>query len=348
LQEIVTTLNKKANKTNTIAGTGLLTLDVIIDANKNRLFSKKTGGSTGNVLSIMSIFGWESYPVAYIGDDIPGNMIIRDLVKNDVKTNYIFKDSSIQTPIIIENLITNGNIDHEFKFTCLKCKNKLPRNRLIPKSIFTEILNKMKNSDIFYIDRLSVNGLELARDQKKKGAIIFFEPHIVSKLRLFKEILKITDILKYSKESIENIPFERSPRLEIQTLGDRGTNFCLNEDPYTKPDFETIPSFKITNSLDSTGSGDWVSSGLLYTIFNNNNSWENITKKDIVEAITFGQALAGINCHYIGAREMMYDLTVHDIISKASELITNGSLDYTAPEMKYQTLSESIICNKCR
>lgn len=329
-------------------GTGLLSLDVIIDKQKFEIIAKTAGGSNGNVLSILSFLGWDSYPISYIGTDSASDLIIEDLKMWGVNTKYIIRHPNVKTPIIIENVLDSSNgKDHEFKFKCPICNSRLPRNRVLSTAIFYSIRENLPKSNVFFIDRLSVSGVEMAKLQKKQNAIIIFEPHKISKQRLFKEMLKITDILKYSSESIEKIPFERRSILEIQTLGDTGVNFTYNQGTYVEPYFKTLKAFDIGEAVDSTGAGDWLSAGLIHKIVSSKQKVPFLNEKGIIDAINYGQSLAALNCMFIGSRGMMYHLEFDKIFEysfaiqkrKDFKLITNNNI-----KKKYAVKN---ICTSC-
>ena len=56
----------------TIVGTGLVALDVVIDDESPQVQRLFAGGTCGNVLTILSFLGWNSFPVARIAKDSAG------------------------------------------------------------------------------------------------------------------------------------------------------------------------------------------------------------------------------------------------------------------------------------
>jgi fructokinase len=75
-------------------GSGLVALDVIYEKAKNNP-KFLAGGSCGNVLTILSYFGWNSYPVARLGNDQEGNRIMEDMKRWNVKTDFVELDSKM-------------------------------------------------------------------------------------------------------------------------------------------------------------------------------------------------------------------------------------------------------------
>ena len=295
-------------------GSGLITLDIIINDTNNKYLTICVGGSCGNVLSILSYFKWSSYPVAYMGKDIASNFIIRDLSYWKVNTNLMYFDDNISTPIIIEKVYNNNDITHKFEFKCPYCGSDLPRNRFIPKRYLPEIIKKMPSSDIFYFDRISKTIIEIAEIQKKYGALVFFEPYKITKERLFKKCLKIAHIVKYSGEQIKQIPYDIKIPLEIKTLGELGLKYKINTDENKEDEWIKLKAYNHNDIIDSAGAGDWCTAGIIHAIGQNGSEGLlNASEAQIKNAIKFGQYLASINCKYLGARGMMYNIKTSDI-----------------------------------
>jgi hypothetical protein len=56
-------------KTPKVLGTGLIALDVVINTEFDRVPFFWAGGTCGNVMTILSSLGWDSYPVARLNGD---------------------------------------------------------------------------------------------------------------------------------------------------------------------------------------------------------------------------------------------------------------------------------------
>src|SRR5574337_794923 len=137
----------------TCMGSGLVALDVIYEKPKNNP-KFRAGCSCGNVLTILSYFGWNSYPISRLGNDQEGNRIIEDMKRWNVKTDFVELDSKIDSPRIIER-ISEGKIPkHRFY---LKCEhgNWLPQRKPFLLKSLEVIQNKFPQSNVFYFDRAS-------------------------------------------------------------------------------------------------------------------------------------------------------------------------------------------------
>lgn len=78
---------KKENPKSICVGTGLVALDMITEESKDANFECLAGGSCGNVLTVLSYLGWESYPIAYLRDDTAAENLLIDLEKWWVNTS---------------------------------------------------------------------------------------------------------------------------------------------------------------------------------------------------------------------------------------------------------------------
>jgi len=94
-------------------GSGLVALDVVISNNSNNPTQFLAGGSCGNVLTILSFLGWQSYPVARLSNDNAAELLIEDLQKWNVSDNLITITEKGSTPIIIHRILKwdSQNID---------------------------------------------------------------------------------------------------------------------------------------------------------------------------------------------------------------------------------------------
>lgn len=310
-------------------GTGLVALDIILNGSLSTTPKYQTGGSCGNVLTILSFLGWESYPIARLAKDVNSTKLINDLKNWKVKTKLLTKTSDGNTPVIIHRIIRNkkGQPIHRFEFREPDTGNWLPRYKPVLNSSVDKIKSKQPIPKVFYFDRINRGSIELAKYNRENGALIFFEPSSIGNINLFKECLRVTDIIKFSHERIRNytelFPVQQTV-LEIQTVGKDGLKYRYNMHQNSRKWIKLSP-YKITNLIDSGGAGDWCSAGIIYKIGEKGrNSFLKKNEKKIEESLQFGQILGAINCFFDGARGAMYNLNKEQII-KASKSFSNKS-----------------------
>ena len=82
-----------------VVGTGLIALDVVIEAGAKRDPWLWTGGTCGNVLAIMSYLGWQAFPVARLNGDAAARCVEDDLVRWGVRLEHAKTEPGSRTPI---------------------------------------------------------------------------------------------------------------------------------------------------------------------------------------------------------------------------------------------------------
>ena len=221
-------------------GAGCLTLDSLLigkdRVNANRRYA---GGSCGNVLAILAHLDWNSYPVARLGTDRCTQLLIEDLKSFRVNTSFVAKEDAGVTPVIILRLAQDktGAYRSRFEWRNPRSGDWLPRYR--------PCRNPSRHASVriyltqrFYFDRAEPSSLMLASAMREKGAVVFFEPSSSRDDILFTNCLAVSDIVKYSAERIGTPPRNpngTSPRLEIQTLGERGLRYRVKVGSSTTP-----------------------------------------------------------------------------------------------------------------
>ncbi len=324
----------------TCVGMGLIALDVIYDKSAKRP-KFLAGGSCGNVLTILSYLGWKSYPVARLGNDHEGSRILEDMFKWGVNTRFVERDSDINSPRIIERIIPGKKSRHKFYIKCDHGK-WLPRRRLVlPKSL-DDIIEDIPLTNVFYFDRASPSALILAHTLKLKGALIVFEPSKFLHNNVFLDCLKVAHVVKHcsdqakeTKESGVEIP------LEIQTEGKLGLRFKL-----MNGDWKYMEAFSVPNLVDAAGSGDWLTAGIISELVQKG-TWR-FSERKLKYALDYGQALASINCNFVGARGTMYNLSRRTLTSLVNKILIEKELsDFkNIPSMK--TKLTSPLTSKCK
>jgi fructokinase len=325
-------------------GSGLIALDVIYD-NKKTKPNFLAGGSCGNVLTILSYLDWQSYPIARLGNDPEGKRIIEDMIKWGVKIKFVEHESGIHSPRIIEKIFPGKNPNHRFYFKC-EHGNWLPQRKpYLLKSVET-IQNKLPVPNVFYFDRSTPSALELAKNFKKQNAIIFFEPPKFLYDDNFIKCLQISDIVKHCYDQSEDT--EKSGikiPLEIQTKGEDGLQYRAQF--LKQNNWKQMDAFPVENLVDAAGSGDWLSAGLIHVLLQNKSEFAP-TEKKLEFALRFGQSLASLNCHFVGARGIMYNLSKSKLFSLVDDILKNKtsvSLNSSLKNPKITSLAKK--CKVC-
>lgn len=322
-----------ATRTPKVLGTGLLALDVVISADANRPIQSFAGGTCGNVLSILAYLGWDAYPIARLNRDAAATRLASDLARWGVHLDYVHTGKTASTPIIIqENRLTPAGVPkHKFTWACPRCGHWLPSFRPITRDVIDDVLPATENTAVFFLDRLSRAAITLAKSAAEHGALVVFEPSGRSDPKLFDEAIQIAHIVKYADQRLSDaggtMSEDSATLLEIQTLGSQGLRFRhkRNAVPSEWIALDAVPTSDI---VDTCGSGDWCTAGLLAKLATNGR--QAFTSHDldtITAALNYGQTLAAWNCAFEGARGGMY-VDVRDDVSTLdryrTEQVTHG------------------------
>lgn len=277
-----------------VAGTGFTVLDRLY-ANGD-LEEEALGGSCGNVLVSLAMLHRFVAPVLALGDDNTGNRLVDEFSDAGANIRYITRRANFRSPVLAQKLDKASGL-HDFSFVCPETYEDLPRYQPIDESDFMFALPVLTNCSIFYADRISNNILKAMRAAQSAGAVIFFEPSNLDHSDLFDEALRLTSILKYSEERLGERLANRLPEcVRIVTHGAAGLEIC---DPTEAISCEAINAPIV---LDTCGSGDMVSVGLIDWMLTKEFGANNLKASDLLEGIGAGQHLAAENCAYPGAR----------------------------------------------
>jgi len=336
-------------------GSGLIALDIIIDGWDSESPLLSAGGSCGNVMTILAYLGWQAFPIARIGNDLAANVLTDDLSKFGVHIDFLRREKSWHTPIVIETIPAGTSISrtHFFSFTCPHCGAPLPRHRAILKSSVQHVISQLPQPSIFYFDRISRAAIEIAKTYSARGAMIIFEPSNMRSGKLFQECIQVAHVVKYSHERIDNITGSlgtKCPLLQIETLGSYGLRFRLNSEINHSSDWEYLETYKVGDLKDEAGSGDWCTAGVIHVLGQEGiKSLAEARKEDVLRALSFGQALAALNCRFEGARGGMYSLSFTQLESAIEDIMT-GRIPYTTAQRKIPEVVERLlqsICGNC-
>lgn len=277
-----------------VAGTGFTVLDrVYADGD---LADEALGGSCGNILVSLAMLRRHVAPVLALGDDDAGERLVHEFAQAGATIRYIARRSDLRSPVLTQELDTVSG-QHEFSFVCPETQKDLPRFQPISKAELASARLMLTHCSVFYADRLSANILEAMRTASSAGAIIFFEPSDIEDGKLFEEALRLATILKYSEDRLGKRLADRlTDCVRIVTHGAAGLEV---RDADVAIWCEAIDAPEV---LDTCGSGDMVSVGVIDWMLTNSFGTACLRVADLLEGIVAGQRLAAENCAYAGAR----------------------------------------------
>lgn len=277
-----------------VAGTGFTVLDRVYA--DGHLSHESLGGSCGNVLVSLAMLNRQVAPVLALGDDDEGERLVCEFFEAGAVTRYIQRRRDTRSPILAQELNTVSG-SHDFTFTCPETRRDLPRFRPIGDDELHEALPILNHCAVFYTDRLSESILEAMRTAWSAGAIIFFEPSDIQDDQMFNDAMQMVSILKYSIDRLgEGLPRPPGHCIRVVTHGAMGLAVGDSEGQ------RWFDAIKAPVVLDTCGSGDMVSVGIIDSMISSGLCRHNLRANALIDGIVAGQRLAAENCAHAGAR----------------------------------------------
>lgn len=331
-------------------GTGLIALDLVMSANPNLPMQAWAGGTCGNVLLILAYLGWESYPIARMNGDPASERVRADMSRWGVRLDFTGCVPTSHTPIIIQEIRRgrDGLPTHRFSWTCPQCGQWLPSFKPITRQAVDAVGEGLNGAKVFFMDRLSRAALTLAARAADAGAIVMFEPSGKSDPKLFAEALQLAHIVKYADQRLSEaggaMANDSATILEIQTMGIEGLRYRHR---LAEPcDWTHLPAVSAPQFLDSCGSGDWCSAGLLSKIAGGGlTGLKSASNENLISALRYGQALAAWSCAFEGARGGMYAVE-RDGFDDLIRRLLDGRLKGPIPGLQAM-VEEVVSCPAC-
>lgn len=348
--------NSSVRAESVAVGTGLVVLDLVTYESRQIPAQAYAGGTCGNVLSILAILGWSSWPAARVGDDRAADIIVEDLESRGAHIELIIREPKISSAVILEKIRPGGipSRTHTFSLRCPVCGSYFPPYRPLKKDTAEMVTQMLKKTDVFFFDRVSRSALALAEFYRTSGSLIVFEPSSISSRGLYEKALGYAHVVKYSRDRMgdlaDTVDKCKVP-LEIETLGPEGLRYRSNLPGGENRRWTHVPAFRVSGLVDEAGSGDWCTAGLIDGAGGAGaNSFLALSERDLRHSLDWGQALAAINCSFPGALGASRCLSREMLLSMAKKMMA-GNTERTTETPK--TLSSKIgtmqeICRICK
>lgn len=279
-----------------VAGTGFTVLDRVYQ--DDVMAFEALGGSCGNVLVSLAMLDRAVVPVIALGDDAVGQSLIGEFERAGADTRYISRSEERASPVLAQKLDTGSGV-HSFSFTCPETEEELPKYASIDDDQVRVAAGIFEACLVFYADRVSAPIVDAMERASRAGAIVYFEPSSIDDQDLFERAVICSHILKYSSDRLatrlEAAPLKESAILVV-THGVDGLELRQGEQS------KWSAAILAPKVMDTCGSGDMVSVGIIDWIVGRGRSTQSLAMDDLLEGVVAGQRLAAANCAYAGAR----------------------------------------------
>jgi sugar/nucleoside kinase (ribokinase family) len=340
-------------------GAGLLALDVVLDGTAKEERPVSTGGSCGNVLSILA---WLNLPVmafGRVGSDPAGRFIVSDLRQLGIGASGIQIDDQQTTPIIIEHLVPNIGAPptRRFSFVCDSCGRWFPRFRSFTRAHAASAAVQAPTPKIFYFDRASPGHLVLAEQARQMGALIFFEPSAKHTQSLLKRAVQVAHLVKASSvfaaraqlwDAILSMKLA-GERIFIETRNSGGLRYSVHDFQRRAVKWLKQRAIPVAQVRDETGAGDWMTAAMIIDLFNRDTIQSIFEDADnLGSIIRRAQAVAAVSCGFVGARGAMHAFSPDEFLRVARQgLRSKGIQSQHSGDWNGPTAPVSVLCGCC-
>lgn len=261
-------------------------------------FKMGPGGKGGNQAVAAARLGADVVMVTKLGNDSFGEMALENFKNEKIKTDYISIDDENTTGAALIAVDETG--ENMIVVALGACGNISP-------SEIQKASNEISNSDIVLL-QLETNleaVIETIKLAEKYSVPVILNPAPYQEFpkELLKKVTYITpneteasqltgievNSIETAKEAAKYL-FNKGVKNVIITLGKKG---CLLYNDQFKG--ELIDAFKV-NAIDTTGAGDAFNGGVAYALSN---------KEDLMTAIIYGNATAGLSVQKVGTAPAM-------------------------------------------
>lgn len=307
-----------------VIGSGLIALDVLLSPGSAAGY-RAVGGSAGNVLAILAYLGWTSFPVATLGQDAAAVFIEREFRELGAATDFLVGDVSKGTPVVYQ-WNDESQASPKYSFRCPMCGRKRGFNAAGDQDLVDSVIANVQGRAVYFFDRATKSTAALAEHFRSNRGIVIFEPSEADGTDEFSRCVRASHVLKYSNDRIHSLTSEdlSSAFVEVQTLGREGLRYRT---PRLSDDWIKLTAIETPHVADTSGAGDWCTAGALYWFLRNGqkDAGSRVSAQEVGTALRFGQALATLNCMYVGARGISRMWSATSLLRAAEKMTAPSS-----------------------
>ncbi len=274
---------------------------------------QEVGGSVANVTCNLAHLGWDTYPMARLGQSSVAHQIICDLWRYGVDTRLITtsEDGGTYIKVSLHTFDADGVPENKFGqlvYHSRRCDvdgNYTQNARLVPvrKLDVASMLSQLDFTPlVLFYDSGTAGCKETAKVLKNKGSVLFFEPTDRYDPYL-SQCIGMCDIFKFSCKNITDLRglnVDWSQKLVIQTLGADGARFNLRNSGWV-----SVSPVANDYVIDTEGAGDITTAvflnrlALLGTL-----RVDDMTADMVYQALSEAMKYGSYSTSFLGAKGM--------------------------------------------
>ena len=294
-------------------GSGIYNLDTVVvreypgGPDKKRFTEKvvaeEVGGTCGNVMCLLSNFGFEAYPQANLDDSFEGKKIAEDLERYGCDMRFVTNTPDGGTTLL--RVTHKRNPDGSPKISVRAGSpggSRFPRRKFLrardQAPAFVDALTSEFIPDFYFFDSPAAGHRYVARELRTMGTTVYFEPSSIS-TKADLECVSLSDIVKFSEEDVPDSSFADAfnDKLFVQTLGKDGLRFKLRDG-----EWKTLPGIPNDNVIDTEGAGDCTTAAIIYGIVRTGKPFEVLNEEDVESILMEAQRFASEKVSYLGSK----------------------------------------------
>lgn len=294
-------------------GSGIYNLDTVVvreypDGPDGKRFTEKVvaeevGGTCGNVMCLLSSFGFEAYPQANLDDSLEGKKIAEDLERYGCDMRFVTNTPEGGTTML--RVTHKRNPDGTPKISVRAGSpggSRFPNRKFLrardQAPAFVEALTSEFIPDFYFFDSPAAGHRYVARELHTMGTTVYFEPSGIS-TKADLECVSLSDIIKFSDENVPDTSFADAfnDKLFVQTCGKDGLRFKLRDG-----EWKALPGIPNDNVVDTEGAGDMTTAAIICGIVRTGKPFEVLNEDDVESILMDAQRFASEKVSYLGSK----------------------------------------------
>lgn len=270
----------------------------------DNVHTEEVGGTCGNVMCMLSYWGWRALPQAQFDMSREGYQMKKDLKRFGCDVSFVENLPEGGTAIL--DCIHRKNKDtgeHELgrKGYGSNGSQHPKRKQLRAKDEVPQLLARMQNApNVYFFDTNEAGPRALADALRKRGSLIYYESEGFDKESEFHHCVEVADIIKFSVEHVKDLSIcdKYTDKLFIQTLGGNGLQFRLKGGNWIHLDAE-----QVDNVVDWEGCGDTTTATFLYMLGTLGRlNMEKLEESSVITALQMAMKIAAKCTQYYGSK----------------------------------------------